>query len=140
MTGDTGIHGEGFHFLNVLRDRYHNSSVDAGWWAQLEEVLGHLPDELKPVVEQWFLATKIALIHSEVSEMMEGLRKGLPDDHLPGRDMEEVEASDILIRLFDYAGFRKMDLAGSTYEKGEYNTVRQDHKIQTRAGREGKKF
>lgn len=140
MTGDTGIHGDGFNFLNVLRDRYHNSSVDAGWWAQLEEVLGYLPDELKPVVEQWFLATKLCLIHSEVSEMMEGLRKGLKDDHLPHRHMEEVEASDVLIRLFDYAGRRNMDLAGATYEKGEYNTVRPDHKIQTRAEGEGKKF
>lgn len=137
---DRGVHGEGFQFLNMLRDRYHGSSVAAGWWAQLEEVKSHLPEHLHAVVEQWYCATKIALIHSEVSEMMEGLRKGLKDDHLPYRDMEEVEASDILIRLFDYAGFREMDLAGSTYEKGEYNQGRADHKITTRAGEGGKKF
>ena len=134
------VHGDGFQFLNNLRDRYHDSSVAAGWWDQLQEVKDYLPERLHKTVEMWFLATKLCLIHSEVSEMMEGLRKGLPDDHLPHRDMEEVEAADVLIRLFDYAGRRNMDLAGATYEKGQYNTVRPDHKIQTRDGEEGKKF
>ena len=137
---DRGIHGQGFQFLNILRDRYHNSSVEAGWWEQLEEVKSHLPERLHRTVEMWYLATKLCLVHSEVSEMMEGLRKGVKDDHLPHRSMEEVEAADVLIRLFDYAGFRDMDLAGATFEKGEYNAVRPDHKIVNREGEAGKKF
>ena len=56
------------------------------------------------------------------------------------RKMEEVEGADILIRLFDYAGRRGLDLAGATYEKGNYNLNRSDHKIADREGEEGKKF
>lgn len=136
----SGLHGGMFESLNKLRDRYHESSVEAGWWKQLEEVKTFLPERLHKTVEMWYLATKLCLVHSEVSEMMEGLRKGQPDDHLPGRTMEEVEGADVLIRIFDYAGFRGLDLAGATYQKGEYNLHRPDHKIAEREGEEGKKF
>lgn len=46
----------------------------------------------------------LMLMVSELSESMEGARKGLMDDKLPHRKMEEVELADFLIRLFDYAG------------------------------------
>lgn len=82
----------------------------------------------------------IALIHSEVSEMLEGARKGLPDDHLPHRRMEEVEAADILIRLMDYCGYRKLDIAGAVREKMAYNRTRQDHTPEARRAEGGKKF
>lgn len=135
-----GLHGGLFEFLNKLRDRYHSKSVKAGWWDEVEEVKAYLPEELQLKVEGWFLGTKIALIHSEVSEMLEGLRKGCKDDHLPFRLQEEVEASDVLIRLFDYAGRRGMDLAGSTHEKEEYNDERPDHKPEARNAEGGKDF
>lgn len=45
----------------------------------------------------------ICLIHSEISEAMEGERKNLMDDKLPHRKMAEVELADALIRLFDFA-------------------------------------
>jgi len=136
---DTGIHGDGFKFLNILRDRFHNRSIEAGWWKQLEDVKEAIQlsgfensDDLCAAVEKWFVGTKIALIHSEVSEMMEGYRKNLMDDHIPYRKMDEVEGADVLIRLFDLQGFLQHDVAGATYEKGEYNSVRPDHKIETR--------
>ena len=84
--------------------------------------------------------TKIALIHSEASEMLEGARKGIKDDHLPERDMDEVEAADILIRLFDYAGRQGWDLGGALMEKFNYNQDREDHKPENRAKEHGKRF
>jgi len=139
---EVGVHGRLYlqGVLNKMRNHYHDTSVEAGWWSQLEEIQSYLPEELRPTVEMWYLATKLCLVHSEVSEMMEGLRKGLSDDHLPHRSMEEVESADLLIRIFDYAGFRKLDLDGATYEKGEYNLNRPDHKIAEREGEGGKKF
>lgn len=83
---------------------------------------------------------KIALIHSEVSEMLEGARKGVQDDHLPHRKMEEVEAADILIRLLDYCAWRGLDLGGATAQKLEYNRNRADHTDDARRAEHGKKF
>lgn len=83
---------------------------------------------------------KIALIHSEVSEMLEGARKDTMDDHLPTRKTEEVEAADTLIRLLDYCAWRGLDLGGAYFEKLEYNRHRQDHKDDARRGPGGKRF
>lgn len=85
-------------------------------------------------------ATKLALIHSEVSETLEGLRKGLQDSHLPHRSAEEVELADTLIRIFDYAAWRHMDIASAVAEKLAYNEQRADHKPEARAAAGGKKF
>lgn len=52
----------------------------------------------------------LTLVHSELSEAMEGERKKLKDDHLPHRDMAEVELADVLIRMWDYCGGLKYDM------------------------------
>lgn len=46
----------------------------------------------------------LALVHSELSEALEGERKSKMDDHLPHRKMAEVEMADTMIRLLDCAG------------------------------------
>ncbi|WP_312388118.1 hypothetical protein [Stutzerimonas nitrititolerans] len=82
----------------------------------------------------------IALMHSELSEALEGLRKDLMDDKLPHRKAVEVELADTLIRIFDYAGARNLDLAGAMVEKLAYNQQRADHKLENRAQANGKRF
>lgn len=84
--------------------------------------------------------TMIALIHSEVSEALEGIRKDLNDDHLPARKMVEVELADAIIRIMDYAGSRGLDVGGAIVEKLIYNQQRQDHKRENRNQDGGKKF
>ena len=114
--------------LNDYSDAVHEVCLEAGWWPGP----GCYSNEL--------IGTKVALIHSEVSEMLEGIRKGLPDDHLPDRDMAEVEAADVLIRLFDLAGALNWDLEGAYHAKMAYNATRADHKPEARAADGGKKF
>lgn len=82
----------------------------------------------------------IALMHSELSEMLEGERKNLMDSHLPHRKSAEVELADLLIRAFDYAGKFGFDLDGAVAEKMTYNAQRADHKPAARLAEGGKAF
>lgn len=82
----------------------------------------------------------LCLIHSEISEAMEGERKNLMDDKLPHRRMAEVELVDALIRIFDYAGAFGYDLQGAFDEKMAFNVHREDHKNEARLAAGGKKW
>ena len=57
----------------------HRASADAGWW-----------DGADMYNDKHIVPAKICLIHSELSEAMEGHRKDLMDDKLPHRKMIEV--------------------------------------------------
>ena len=114
--------------IDAVCRNIHASCRDAGWWK---------PED---VGDKHVLGTKIALIHSEVSEMLEGLRKNLPDDHLPEESMEGVEAADIFIRLADYCGARGINLGSLVAKKLAYNAQRADHKLGAREAEHGKKF
>jgi len=82
----------------------------------------------------------LCLMHSEISEAMEGERKSLKDDKLPHRMMAEVELADLLIRVFDYAGAYGLDLDGAYQEKLTYNAQRKDHTHESREAENGKKW
>lgn len=86
------------------------------------------------------VAQKLCLIHSEISEAMEGHRKGLQDDKLPHRPMMEVELADAVIRISDLCGAMGYDLGGAIAEKLAYNAQRADHKPENRAKDGGKKY
>jgi len=90
----------------------HNDAVKAGWWKKPREV-----------------GTMLCLIHSEISEAMEGDRKDLRDDKLPHS-----------IRILDLAGWLGLDIAGAIKEKLEFNRTRQDHKLEARNAPGGKAF
>lgn len=107
--------------INAMVEVCHGRSVKAGWYTNLET------GKPIPVTMELKLA-KIALIHSEISEALEGLRKNIKDDHLPHREMAEVELADATIRIFDLAGLLNYDLGGAFVEKLLYNQNRADHK------------
>ena len=114
--------------LNRLARECHE--VNLHWWPD--------PKTGEPLVRH--KGEMIALMHSELSEAMEGERKNLMDDHLPHRRSAEVDLADLLIRVFDYAGAYGMDLDGAVAEKRAYNATRTDHKPEARLAAGGKKW
>jgi NTP pyrophosphatase (non-canonical NTP hydrolase) len=82
----------------------------------------------------------LMLCVSELSEAMEGHRKGLQDDKLPHRSMLDVELVDCLIRIFDLAGERGIELQTIYREKMEFNANRHDHTYAGRLAAGGKKY
>lgn len=114
--------------MNKTVEWCHSAATTAGWWNGV--------DVLAPNV----VPAKLCLIHSEISEAMEGDRKNLMDDHLPARKMIEVELADAVIRICDLAGALGLDLGGAMVEKMEYNAKRADHKPENRSKNNGKKY
>lgn len=62
----------------------------------------------------------IALMHSELSEALEGDRKGLKDDKLPQYEMVDVEMVDCIIRIFDFLGQKGIDVEQIFRDKMEF--------------------
>jgi hypothetical protein len=113
-----------------LIDQCHGLARHRGWWHDLDTGM----EANRNIGEM------LCLIHSEISEAMEGHRKGLMDDKLPRRPMLEVELADAVIRIFDMAGGLKLDLAGAIADKLHYNSTREDHNPENRLADGGKKF
>lgn len=115
---------------SVLTNACHSRAYNAGWWHDLntgERLNRNVPEML-------------CLIHSEISEALEGYRKDQMDDKLPHRKMIEVELADAAIRIFDLAGGLGLDIGGAMAEKMDFNAKRSDHKIENRKAEGGKKI
>lgn len=114
--------------INRLSTVIYDNNVKAGWFTNPKTHRRIDPDPLQ----------KLMLMVTEISECAEGVRKSLPDDKLPHRSMEEVELADVLVRLFEYAGWRGLDVGGAFVEKIHFNATRADHKMENRAKEGGK--
>lgn len=100
-------------FVNAWNDmqrKVHGSCVEKGFW----------PEDKS----QRNVGEALALIHSEISEGLEGHRKGLHDEHVAGFTSLEVELADAVIRIMDLAGGLGLDIAGALVAKHTYNRTR----------------
>lgn len=104
---------------------YHNA-FDHGFWGDyynslnVMEVSFSLAMKYKTDVK----LSKIALMHSELGEMTEGVRKPHADEHCPEFTSEEIELADAFIRGFDYAAAFNLRLGEAILAKMEYNASR----------------
>lgn len=93
---------------NVVQTKVHNNAKEKGWW-----------DEERNDGEM------IALMHSELSEALEALRKGDPfDDKVPTSLSLSVELADVVIRIMDFAEARGLNLPAAIVDKHNFNTTR----------------
>ncbi len=68
---------------------------------------------------------KFALMHSEISKALEGLRHENPkSEHIPNFSALEEEMADLIIRVLDFTEFHKLDLGGAIIEKMKFNETR----------------
>lgn len=95
--------------LEYLAIDIHNTAKSKGWW-----------DKERNDGEA------IALMHSELSEALEGLRAGNPaDDKLPWFNSAEVELADCIIRILDLGCARGWRIPDALLDKMEYNEGRE---------------
>lgn len=111
--------------LNRLAKTISAWAEEKGFWER--------PAAAGPAAE-WIVqhqkSTKIALMHEELSELLNAVRtktedgKALPSTKIPGFTNEEEEIADLVIRALDYAGQYQLDIAGALAAKMEHNLSR----------------
>lgn len=95
---------------NIISEYVHNNAVNKGWWENKDY-------DYRPEF--------IALLHSEVSEALEGIRKGNPpDEHIPEFSTLEAELADVIIRIMDFSYHEKLNIVDALDAKIQYNKNR----------------
>lgn len=113
----------------------HGAAKAGGWHNDIKTGLPRTSEE-----DAVLFPTRIALVHSELSEALEGQRKGMQDEKLPHRLAAEVELADAVIRICDLSGIMGYDLGGAIEEKLAYNQQRLDHTLEHRRSAGGKTY
>lgn len=94
-------------FYKAIQARVHEIAKEKGWW-DTDRSDGEC----------------IALMHSELSEGLEALRKDLQSDHIPEYLGIEEELADCIIRIMDFAERRGYNVARAIVDKIAYNRSR----------------
>lgn len=119
------------HFIlsfDALAKMVHETAREHGWWKDREklvEVATQHSQDLGKFANKAILGMQIALEHSELSEGLEGIRKDLQDDKIPGFTMEEAEAADCIIRIMDRSAKYRLRVAEAIVAKMEMNKGRE---------------
>ena len=120
--------------IAALQNQVHIWSRSKGWWegfdfTALPRALAETPFAKPPNMDQAavnYIASKLLMIGTEVSEAAEALRVGDFDSHSPDGKPEGLksELADIIIRVVDLAAALGMDMEHALTEKMAYNHTR----------------
>lgn len=156
--------------LELFIEKCHADSYNRGWYHDPITGMSLIPGDEKNHATQgtsqdalyhhnqthlraffpYVVATKIALIHSEASEMLEAFRTDQMDDKIPDFAGITAEAADVMIRVGDLMEMLhqfygadlggKYDLVAAILAKMPVNNSRPDHALENRRKPGGKKF
>jgi len=127
---------------NILASRVHSTASEKGWWDEnkdVHEVVEYLdnqriiidlqiPNRILEALDRLGGrndAEMLCLMHSELSEALEGLRAGNPpDEKIPEFSALETELADVLIRMMDFGKARELRIAEAVVAKMNFNKTR----------------
>lgn len=135
--------------LEQIAEACYKTAKSKGWWVKYEQLKEHFPNLYTGLMPD-FIAAKLCLVHSETSEALEEVRENDGDLYFtagpeveggPRRIVPEgewnqwnlghlkpeglpSELADVVIRVFDLAGFLGIDIAQVIREKMAYNQNR----------------
>lgn len=101
-------------FFNLLARELHQQQRD----------LLNYPLETPSPIPFALTYEKLALMGTEVSELIKAFHKDLPAEHIKGFSGEEEEAADVILRVLDYAGARNLRIGEAIVAKTEANLKR----------------
>jgi len=107
------------HVINQLATVVYRWAVDKGFWESEDRELGTKRND----------GEMIALMHSELSELLEAIRGAnhgayLADEHCPEFSNVEIECADLIIRMLDFCGGRQLRIGEALMAKINYNYSR----------------
>jgi len=103
-----GQESEFIRYFNLIQKDCFETAKEKGWHD-------------KPIED----GTLIALMHSDLSEALEALRKGNDaDDKIPEFNRVEAELAGVIIRIMDMAEKRNLRIAEALIVKKEMNKTR----------------
>lgn len=108
--------------INELIEKAHENAVKHGFWEDfslIKDIVDEIDcldeyDKVNKILKTNAICTRLTLIHDEVSEATEGLRK---NDIANFKE----ELADIAIRLADLVGGLNIDLEGEIKKKMKIN-------------------
>ena len=131
-----GIADDFIASFKAIQAKVHKTAQSKGWWDERDALLKAAKEsggeELEFFAKNVLKASMTALEHSELSESLEGVRKGkidkpLPDDKIPEVTMEEAELADTIIRIMDKSEKYGLRVAEALVSKMAMNETR-EHK------------
>lgn len=134
------IEGKFISSFDQMAEIINGIAEEKGWWDEPEdikkirEIVSPLYGDLEISADLEAILNRLAdrndgemicLMHSELSEWLEGIRHGNgPSEHIPEFTCAEEEAADVIIRIMDTGKKRNMRIAEALIAKVLFNEGR----------------
>lgn len=122
-------HGSYVEMQDAAASEFHENSRNHGFYKDFEdmrECVEQMRPDLLARFDAMAIAEKLCLMHSEISEALEAVRKDItaPDHHVPEFTNFEIELADLEIRRADLLRYLRKRNGEAILAKHAYNQSR----------------